>query len=182
MKLSIITKFICCSQFWFPNHKRNGLFYRHTGPHFLCWISGVVPFTTWLISSWEELSNWQNDNYVLPKWQLCPFWVKYMTLSAFAQLVTTFIFFSAWDKSRVKWDNSQNSTQKMRTTDKARDFYCPRCCSILSAFLASFLTDFLILLLCISSILHSGELSQLLMLLCILRQNFELLLAIFSKL
>ena len=25
------------------------------------------------------------------------------------------IFFSVWDKSRVKWDNSRNSTQKMRT-------------------------------------------------------------------
>ena len=31
------------------------------------------------------------------------------------QLVITVISFSAWDKSRVKWDNSQNSTQKMRT-------------------------------------------------------------------
>ena len=31
------------------------------------------------------------------------------------QLVTKVIFFLAWDKSRVKWDNSQNSTQKMRT-------------------------------------------------------------------
>ena len=36
-------------------------------PHFLCWISGVVPFNSWLISSWEEnncsykLSNWQTD-------------------------------------------------------------------------------------------------------------------------
>jgi hypothetical protein len=26
-----------------------------------------------------------------------------------AQLVTTVIFFSAWGKSRVKWDNSRNS-------------------------------------------------------------------------
>ena len=33
-------------------------------------------------------------------------------------LVTTFILFSAWDKSRVKWDNSRNSTQKMRTIDR----------------------------------------------------------------
>ena len=24
------------------------------GPHFLSWISGVVPFNTWLISSWEK--------------------------------------------------------------------------------------------------------------------------------
>ena len=36
-----------------------------------------------------------------------------MSFFAFAQLVTTFIFFP--DKSRVKWDNSRNSTQKMRT-------------------------------------------------------------------
>ena len=49
-----------------------------------------------------------------------------------------------------------------RHTDRARDFYCARCCSILSALFASFLTDFLILLLCISSILHSGGLSSLL--------------------
>ena len=52
------------------------------GPHFLCWITGVVPFNTWLISSWEEnnccykLSNWQNDNYFHSKWQLQPFWGK----------------------------------------------------------------------------------------------------------
>ena len=38
-----------------------------------------------------------------------------MPFCAFAQLVTTFIFFSAWYKSRVKWNNSRNSTQKMRT-------------------------------------------------------------------
>ena len=38
-----------------------------------------------------------------------------MSFCAFAQLVTTVIFFSAWDRSRVNWDNSQNSTQKMRT-------------------------------------------------------------------
>ena len=55
----------------------------------------------------------------LTKWKL--FSLK-MTISAililfcvFSQLVTTFIFFWAWDKSRVKWDNSRNSTQKMRT-------------------------------------------------------------------
>ena len=40
--------------------------------------------------------------------------VKVVILSV-AQLVTTVIFFSARDKSRVKWDNSRNSTQKMRT-------------------------------------------------------------------
>ena len=33
-----------------------------------------------------------------------------------AQLVTTVIFFSAPDKSRIKWDNSRNLTQKIRST------------------------------------------------------------------
>ena len=33
----------------------------------------------------------------------------------FFQAWTTYIFFSAWDKSCVKWDTSWNSTQKMRT-------------------------------------------------------------------
>ena len=69
----------------------------NSGPHFLCWITGVVPFNTWLISCWEEnnccykLSNWQNDNYFHTKLQLLPFWVKYMSFRAFAQLVTTLI-------------------------------------------------------------------------------------------
>ena len=44
------------------------------GPHFLCFLGGIVPFNTWLTSSWEEkkccykLSNWQNDNYFHSKW------------------------------------------------------------------------------------------------------------------
>ena len=38
-----------------------------------------------------------------------------------AQLVTTVIFFPACDKSHVKWDNSQNSTQKKRTNVKFQD-------------------------------------------------------------
>ena len=29
-------------------------FMEKLGPHFLCWILGVVSFNTWLISSWEE--------------------------------------------------------------------------------------------------------------------------------
>ena len=49
----------------------------------------------------------QNDNFKQ--------WVKWMSFCAFAQLVTTIIFFSIWDKSHVKWDNSRNSTQKRRT-------------------------------------------------------------------
>ena len=40
---------------------------------------------------------------------------KIVVILSVAQLVTTVIFFSAWDKSRVKWDNSRNSTQKTRT-------------------------------------------------------------------
>ena len=40
--------------------------------------------------------------------------VKYVILSV-AQLVTTVIFFSAWDKSRAKLGKSQNSIKKMRT-------------------------------------------------------------------
>ena len=43
------------------------------------------------------------------------FWVRIVVILSVAQLVRTFIFFSAWDKSRVKWDNSQNSRQKIRT-------------------------------------------------------------------
>ena len=56
-----------------------------------------------------------NRQLFYSKWQLWPFWVKWISFCAFARLVTTFIFFSAWDESRVKWDNAQNSTQKMRT-------------------------------------------------------------------
>ena len=37
-----------------------------------------------------------------------------MWFCTFAQLVIIIIFFSAWDKSQVKWDNSQNS-MKMKT-------------------------------------------------------------------
>ena len=43
------------------------------------------------------------------------FWVNIVVTLSVAQLVTTVIFFSAWDKSRVKWDNSRKSTQKMWT-------------------------------------------------------------------
>ena len=40
-----------------------------------------------------------------------------MSFCTFSQLATIFIFCSAWYKSHAKWDNSQNSTQKMRTQD-----------------------------------------------------------------
>ena len=41
------------------------------GPHFLCWISGVIPFNTWLISSREE--NKQNDIYFTQNVWTCHF-------------------------------------------------------------------------------------------------------------
>ena len=41
--------------------------------------------------------------------------LKMVIILSVAQLVTTFIFISAWDKPHVKRDNSWNSTQKMRT-------------------------------------------------------------------
>ena len=58
----------------------------------------------------------------LTKWQL--FSLKMTTstilseiyvICAFAQLLTTFIFFSVWDQSHVKWDNFENSTHEKRT-------------------------------------------------------------------
>ena len=77
---------------------------------------GVAPFNMWLILNWEEhnccykLSNWQNDNYFNSKWQL-----EWNRFGAFAHLVTT--VFSAVDKSRVRWDNSQNTIQKISTQE-----------------------------------------------------------------
>ena len=94
---------------------------RHLGPHFLYLVLGVVPFNTWLISSWEEshwcykLSNWQCDQVFSLKMTTSTMW----KIRAFAQHVTAFIFFFIpWDKSCVIWDNSRNSTQKMRTLQK----------------------------------------------------------------
>ena len=52
------------------------------------------------------------------KWSKLSFWMKIVVNLSIAQLVTTVIFFSAWEKSRVKWDNSRNSTQKTRTLHK----------------------------------------------------------------
>ena len=88
---------------FFRNSPRN----TFLGPHFLCWFSGTVPFNTWPISSWEENEYW----YKLK----LSFWVKIVVILSVLHLVTTIIFFSAWDKSYVKWDNCQNSTQKIRT-------------------------------------------------------------------
>ena len=42
------------------------------------------------------------------KWMKLSFWVKIVAILSVAQLKTTVIFFSAWNKSHVKWDNSRN--------------------------------------------------------------------------
>ena len=78
------------------------------GPHFLCQISRVVPFKTWLISSWEEINCCYKQMY-----KMTSIAIKIVS----SLLVTTVIFFSAWGKSRDILDNSQNSTQKKRTLD-----------------------------------------------------------------
>ena len=74
-------------------------------PHFLCWILGAVQFNT-------RGGNLQNDIFY-SKWPELSFWVKIVVIWSVAQLVTTVIFFLAWDKSRVTRvtrDNSWNST------------------------------------------------------------------------
>ena len=48
-----------------------------------------------------------------------------MSFCAFAQHVTPFIFCSAWDKTRVTWDNSRKPTQKMWTLDSPL-FFTPK--------------------------------------------------------
>ena len=78
----------------------NGVRYQK-GPLFLCWSQELCHLTRNL-SQIERtkkmflqlLSNWQNGNYFNSKWQL-----EWNRFRAFAQLVTTVIFFSAWDKS-----------------------------------------------------------------------------------
>ena len=66
-----------------------------------------------VVTSWV---NAQNDSYFTQNGRSCHFEWKYVVVILWvAQLVTTLIFFSAWDKSRNKWDNSRNLTQKMRT-------------------------------------------------------------------
>ena len=77
----------------------------------------------WLISSWEEnkfcwkLSKGTKLHLFYSKLSKLSFWVTKVVILLVTQLVTTVIFFSAWYKSCVKWDNSQNSTQKMRTSE-----------------------------------------------------------------
>ena len=64
----------------------------------------------------RDLSQAQENKYCyklskFTEWHLLHLkWSKYH----FVHLLTLwrFIFFSAWDKSLIKWDNSENSTQK----------------------------------------------------------------------
>ena len=81
-------------------------------PHLICGLSKMR--SKYLSLQAAKLTKWQLFH---SKGHHRPFWVKYMSFCAFAQLVTIFIFFSAWDRSRVKWDNPRKSTQKMRTLD-----------------------------------------------------------------
>ena len=69
----------------------------------------------WLISSREENKCcYKLSKYT--KWHLFySFWVKIVVILSDAELVSSVIFFSAWDKSHVKWDNSWNWTLKKRT-------------------------------------------------------------------
>ena len=60
------------------------------------------------------VTSWATDK-IHSKWLKLTFWVKIVVIFSVAHLVTTFISFSAGDKSRVKWSKSRNSTQKMRT-------------------------------------------------------------------
>ena len=75
----------------------------------------------WLIPRWEKkkccykLSKCTKWHLFHSKWSKLSFWVKIVVILSVAQLVATFIFFSAWDKSCVKGDDSRNSTLKMRT-------------------------------------------------------------------
>ena len=69
------------------------------GPHFLCWHFGVVPFNTWLISSWEEtkccykLSKCSKWHLFHSNWSKLSFGVKKVVILSVAQLVTTVTFF-----------------------------------------------------------------------------------------
>ena len=49
------------------------------GPHFLCWTLGVVPFNTWLISSWEKPLLQAKQ---LTKWELFLLKMTSLTISS----------------------------------------------------------------------------------------------------
>ena len=71
-------------------------FLNHLGPLHLFKLWAIGCWITWFISSWEESNcyqtwaNSQNDN----------FWVKTILILWIYLALPTFIFFSAWDKSR----------------------------------------------------------------------------------
>ena len=78
----------------------------------LCYFWAVVLFNTWLISSWEEnnscnkLSNWQPRK---PKMTTLTIVSEINVILCICSALTTFIFFSVWDKSCVKWDEDHKS-------------------------------------------------------------------------
>ena len=120
-KLNATQKVIMITKHSSTLHCSTGTNQSKLGPRFLCWILGVVPYNTWLISSWEEnkcsykLRKCTKWHLFHSKWLKLSFRVKIVVILSVAQLVATVIFFSAWDKSRVKLDNCQNSKQKMWT-------------------------------------------------------------------
>ena len=63
----------------------------------------ITVFTSWITDKMTLVFT-QNNNIDHIAWKIDAF-------CAFAQLLTTFIFFSAWDKSHVEWDNFRNSPQ-----------------------------------------------------------------------
>ena len=97
LAVDILNNFRCHTRLIFEENKRGvkrneKYSLIHLGPHFLCWISGVVPFNTWLISNWED----NNCCYKLSKctkWHLfhsisskLSFWVKIVVILSVAQL------------------------------------------------------------------------------------------------
>ena len=80
-----------------------------------CPIQHVTYLKLRRIYSWYRLRKCTKWHIFHSKWWKLSFWVKTVFILSVAQLVPTVIFFSAWVKSYVKWDNSRNSTQKMRT-------------------------------------------------------------------
>ena len=53
------------------------------------------------VTSW---ANAQNEKLFHSKWLKLSFWVKIVVILSVAHLVTTIVFLSAWDESRVKQD------------------------------------------------------------------------------
>ena len=80
--------------------------------------TSVLVFGCWLIKhvTYLKLRNMLLQDEKMHK--MTTIALKIVEVLSVEQLVTTIILFSAWDKSRVQWDNSWNSTQKMRTLEK----------------------------------------------------------------